>query len=296
MHGLIFVTWERYLAERFRGSVLKAYRDTLGETPETAPLASRVYDDEMLLAGVAAASQITKLSPETLLQEFGRYFLLNGLTRHLCAYLLTQVHSARDLLLTMHDAHQQMSRLPDGLTPPLFQYIVRSSHPNELIITYDSPRKLCPVLLGAIEGAAERYGEKVHIVEQTCMKQGDRACCFEIQFSVPEKIPLETPEQRERQQAKQHFARFILSCLPDNGGVSVTELQELLLLRGVSEKSTRPALLLEALHHLHHAGLVATTANQPGDRFVQRRYWCIPTSDSSHQDTSRSEKTVQVYQ
>src|SRR5947207_9991933 len=47
---------------------------------------------------------------DTLLWEYGRYFMLNGLTSHLCACLLTQVTNGRDLLLMMHTAHVQMRR------------------------------------------------------------------------------------------------------------------------------------------------------------------------------------------
>ncbi len=278
MHGLIFVTWEKYLSERFSGSVLSTYRETVGRTPATAPLASHVYEDDLLLAGVAAAHQITAVPVETLLREFGRYFITNGLTRHLCAYILTQVNSARDLLLAMHDAHQQMSRLPDGLTPPLFQYRTRTRKSSELTLIYDSPRKLCPLLIGAIEGAAKRYGEQVRIVERTCMKRGDSVCRFDIRFSASSTKPLEVAEQKERQQVKLHFAQTILSHLPENGGVTLTELQKTLALKGVKQKWIRPALLLEALRHLHHAGLVATTANHAGDDFVHRRYWRVSTS------------------
>ncbi len=164
MHGVIFVTWEKYLTERFRGSVLQQYRDAIGETVATSPLVSRVYDDAALLAGVSAASGITGVSADQLLREFGRYFITNGLTRYLCAYLLTQVHSVRDLLLMMHDAHKQMSHLPDGLTPPLFQYAALPHVPDGLLLVYDSPRKLCSVLFGAVEGAAQRYHEQVEKV------------------------------------------------------------------------------------------------------------------------------------
>lgn len=281
MQGLIFVTWEKYLSERFSGSVLREYRDKLGNALPTALLASRVYDDSVLLTGVAAASNITSVPVEILLREFGRYFITNGLTRHLCAYILTQVHSGRELLLAMHDAHQQMSRLPDGLTPPLFQYTTRNKNSNELTLIYDSPRKLCSVLIGAIEGAAERYGEQVHIFERTCMKRGNSACRFEIRFSASSKEVLETREQSERHQAKQHFAQYILSLLPNNGGGGVTlaELQKTLALRGIQQERIRPALLLEALRHLHYAGLVATTANHAGDDLMHRRYWRAPTSD-----------------
>src|SRR5438874_10717090 len=108
MQGLIFVTWEKYLSERFGSQFLNAYRDTIGETAASAPLASRVYDDATLLAGVGAACQLTNLPAEILLREYGRYFMLNGLTSHLCAYLLRQMHSGQDLLLTMQKAHFQM--------------------------------------------------------------------------------------------------------------------------------------------------------------------------------------------
>ena len=233
MHGLIFVTWEKYLSERFNGSVLRHYRITReGEVP-TPLLASRVYNDEILLAAVATASQITNVPAETLLREFGRFFMINGLTRHLCAYILTQVHSARELLLAMHDSHEQMSRLPESLTPPLFHYITQVEKSDELILIYDSPRKLCSVLLGAIEGAAECYGEQVHTVEQTCMKRGDFTCRFEIRFSASSTERTDTLEQMKRQQAKQQFDQFILSLLPDTGGLTLTELQKIVALKAL---------------------------------------------------------------
>jgi len=56
MHGLIFVTWEKYLVERFGSALLYQYRQEIGETAASAPLASQVYDDATLLAGVGAAT------------------------------------------------------------------------------------------------------------------------------------------------------------------------------------------------------------------------------------------------
>jgi predicted hydrocarbon binding protein len=278
MHGLIFVTWEKYLSGRVSVTVLQNYKHALeGKVPGPL-LASRVYSDDLLLAAVTVASQTAAIPVETLLREYGRYFITNGLTRHLCAYILTRVHSARELLLSMHDSHQQMSRLPESLTPPLFQYQTQANKPDELILIYDSPRKLCPVLMGAIEGAAERYEEQVQIVEQTCMNRGDFVCRFAVRFSASATSYQQTPEQREHEQTKQQFARFILSLLPDEDGWTLAEVQKQVVLRGVQKEWERPALLLEALRHLHHAGLAATTANHAGDNFVNRRYWRVPTA------------------
>ena len=36
MHGLIFVTWEKFLAERFGSGLLNDYRNAIGETAASA--------------------------------------------------------------------------------------------------------------------------------------------------------------------------------------------------------------------------------------------------------------------
>ena len=278
MHGLIFVTWEKYLTERFGNALLNSYRAAIGETPATSPLANRIYDDATLLAGVGEAVRLTRLPADTLLREYGRYFMLNGLTSHLCAYLLTQVHSGRELLLVMRDAHAQMRRTPDAITPPLFRYETTSFPRNTFTLVYDSPRQLCAVLLGAIEGAAERYGEQVQVIERTCMKQGAAACRFEVRFFAGSSRLLETPEQWARQEAQQQLANLVLEALPENNGITLAELQAWLYSRRVNPHQLRLSLLLTALHHLQHTGLVATTANQPGDNLSNRHYWRAPTS------------------
>lgn len=280
MHGLIFVTWEKYLNERYGEELLRQYREEIGETAATSPLTSRTYNDEVLLAGVQAACKLTGAPLDTILWEYGRYFIFNGLTSHLCAYLLSKVQNGRDLLLMMRKAHAQMRRLPDGLTPPLFEYEAISSSPQDLSLIYDSPRHLCALLWGAIEGAAQRYGQRVQVVEVSCMKHGAPVCRFDMRFTGPVSRPLEqleTPEQIAKRANQQQLENLILSVLPTEYGLTLTELQEHLRVWEIKAEQTRPALLLEGLRHLQHAGLVSSTANQPGDNLSNRRYWRTPT-------------------
>jgi hypothetical protein len=282
MHGLIFVTWEKFLADRFGETLLHQYRAAIGESAATAPLTSRTYDDAALLAGVGAACQLTHRPADTLLREYGRYFILNGLTSHLCAYLLTQVHSGAELLLTMRQAHAQMRRTPDSLTPPLFSYQVLSHDQNHLVLTYDSPRQVCAVAWGCIEGAAERYGERVAIAEQSCMKRGAAACQFEVHFyhSSAHALPQEQPTLlQEHQRARRQLADLVLSALPYSDGMTLSELRVVLQQRVASPDQLRPSVLLEALRHLQHVGLAASTSLQPAEDLLQRRYWRAPTSD-----------------
>ena len=279
MHGLIFVTWEKYLTERFGNSLLYAYREAIGETAASSPLASRLYDDTTLLAGVGAASRLTGVAADTLLQEYGRYFIINGLTSHLCDYVLSNVKSASELLRAMREVHSRLRQTHNGITPPLFTYEA-SAHPNEVRLVYDSQRKLCSVLWGAIEGAAERYGEQVRIVERSCMKHGAQVCRIEAQFSrsASEAPSLQRiPEQLAREAQQQELRRLVLASLPGYGtidGATLSDLQELLQRRGYADAhQLRPAVLLEAVQQLQFAGLVKSSANQPGDDLTHRRYW-----------------------
>ncbi|WP_069806095.1 heme NO-binding domain-containing protein [Thermogemmatispora onikobensis] len=277
MQGLIVVTWERYLYERFGKEFLEVYRKAIGLQSHTVPLASRIYKDEQWLIGVEAASKLTKLSPDTLLREYGRYFLLNGLTGHFCAYLLSQVRSGRALLLAMRDAHAQMRRASPQLIPPIFRYESISSNPNELLLIYDSPRHLCSLLWGTIEGAAERYGEAVRIIEVACMKHGAPECRLEVQFLSGKGQPAETPAQTTQRLARLRLAHLVLLALPEREGITLPELADRLRQRQVETEQLRPSFLLEALEHLQFAGLVQSNAGQ-GKELFRRRYWRAPTS------------------
>jgi hypothetical protein len=277
MHGLIFVIWEKYLGDRFGPQVLFDYRTAIGETPADAPLATRMYTDERLLEGVGVASQLTQLSAETLLREYGRYFIINGLTNYLCAYYLTKVHSGRELLLIMRMAHAQMRNLPDGVTPPLFEYAVHPTNPDILMLTYSSPRKLCALLFGAIEGSAQRFGDHVEIVEHTCMHRGADACRFEIHFTTSIRPPTQAPEneaQEKQRVARQRLMDYVLLILPGHEEQSIT----LMDIHGALQSEfgqLRLNILFEAIQHLQHAGLVGSTVNRPGDNLTNRRYWRV---------------------
>ncbi len=280
MHGLIFVTWEKYVSERFGPSLLQRYRSSIGETPASAPLASRVYDDATLLAGVGEAHKLTGFPVDTLLREYGQYFILNGLTRHLCAYLLEHVHSGRELLLCMRQAHAQMRLTPDALTPPLFAYEALPGEGNgALRLLYDSTRQLCPLLVGAIEGAAQRYDETVSIIERTCMRWGASVCSFDLHFSSATATlqhPQESTQQKALRARQQQLADLVLQALPTAEGLTWVELHRRMRSLPVAKDMLRPSMLLEAIQHLQHAGLVSSSSYLPGDTMDGRRYWRAP--------------------
>lgn len=112
------------------------------------------------------------------------------------------------------------------------------------------------------------------------MKEGASVCRFDLRFSSPTSHPLDllaTPEQIAKRANQQQLANLVLSVLPTQYGLTLNDLQEHLRIWDIKAQQLRPALLLEALHHLQHAGLVSSTANQPEDNLTNRRYWRAPT-------------------
>ena len=285
MHGLIFVTWEKYLEARFGADMLHRYRNAIGEGVYDAPLVNRVYDDSTLLAGVAEASRLTRMPARSLLYEYGSYFIANGLTRRKCAYLLSQAHNGRDLLLAMRAAHRQMSETSSAVTPPLFEYEAVSGPPDGLAVHYDSPRKLCSLLHGAFEGTARLFGEQALVHETQCMLKGAPECIFVVRFiPAPDSIPAGQMDdtQQERWQTRRALADLVYSVLPDQDGMTLQEVQERLRQRGAQGNQLRPFLILEAITLLHHAGWATSTAitNDPADELGNRRYWRLQPADS----------------
>lgn len=295
MKGIIFVVWEKYLNERFGEKFLEQYRQSLGEGKDNLPLTGRTYPDEMLVKGLQIANKMSLLSEDRLMFEYGRYFMLNGLVEYLCGYLLAQAWNGYDLLLLMRDAHAQMRRTPDGVMPPLFSYEVLSQDHNHMILTYDSQRKLCSLLEGAIHGAAERFGEKAYTKELTCMKRGAPVCRMEVRFTGESWAKRATPEIIEREKerlSKQGLTNLLLQILPRNEQ-SAMGLNDIKLALDQHRGPYFPEIYkqqrhLEQLHisqvytslaKLQQLGLVASTINSKDDTFLNRRYWLAPTSD-----------------
>lgn len=52
-------------------------------------------------------------------------------------------------------------------------------------------------------------------------------------------------------------------------------LERLKLFHTVNASLLRPAVLVEALYQLQFAGYAMSTASEPGDTMLQRRYWRI---------------------
>ena len=287
MHGIIFVSWDRFLQTTFGDFFFQRYRAEMKQKGHLISLMNQTYPDEHLIQALTFVCQQQQISMDALLRSFGQYYIVNELTGFVCAALLQKVKSAKELLLVMADAHLQLKQASREMhtshliSPPIFRYELIPGRPDRLIVVYQDPRQLCPLLQGAIEGAAIRYHEKVNILHdpKMCMRHGAHACRLLVQF-VPLKNRLaheeSTPPERVRHQ--EEIRSLILQALPRDVQKALTAYQLAEAIRYLTPISQKvPALRMcqldAALRQLMAIGLVAST-----NTFSHCRYWRVSST------------------
>jgi predicted hydrocarbon binding protein len=176
MHGIILVelkmfveaklgagAWDRLLATNEKG--LASYKTT------------QSYPDSEVQRIVAAVSRDTHLPADAIFEDFGEF-----VAPHLLAMypsLLSPEWRTLDVIehteQTIHAVVRQEH--PDALPPYLR---VHRTAPGEIVIFYDSPRKLCFIAKGIVKGLARQFGEVIGITERRCMHAGAPDCTLVI--------------------------------------------------------------------------------------------------------------------
>jgi predicted hydrocarbon binding protein len=176
VHGLIFVSFRDYLVAE-HGPATEAHI----MAGEGRYFVSEGYPDERFTGLVERACRSTGMPHDELLREFGAFTAEKTFAR-LYPALFDLSGTARSFLLTVESRIHQVVRvaMPDALPPELD---VAELGDDGVAIVYTSPRRLCSMLRGLVEGTARRYGEAAHIDEPRCMLRGDGQCTLEVRFS-----------------------------------------------------------------------------------------------------------------
>jgi hypothetical protein len=175
MHGLIFASFRDYLLTEHGAEV--AHEVTEGEPQYTL---SEAYPDEQFLALLERACEQTGASADEILFEFGVFTAATTFAR-LYSVLFRISPTARDFLLTVETPIHDVVRvaLPDARPP---QLAVTDLGADGLEIVYTSPRRICAMLRGLVEGTGRVYDETLEVEEPECMHRGDPACRVVVRF------------------------------------------------------------------------------------------------------------------
>lgn len=181
MKGIIFNQLESMVTESFG---VEAWDQIIAGSALSVPdgvfIGPRNYPDEDLFAIVATASAATGKPAEELVRAFGRYLFpkLAGLY----PVFFKPGMTAKSFLLSVDRViHVEVRKLHGEAGLPMISYEDKSA--NELVVVYQSPRNLCDLALGLIEGVGEHFKESVAIEHAECRKRGAAACRIACTFS-----------------------------------------------------------------------------------------------------------------
>ncbi|MEM7305422.1 MAG: heme NO-binding domain-containing protein [Planctomycetota bacterium] len=177
MKGVIFKHFESFVGESFGFDVFEEILESTQLQTRTAFVGPETYPDEDLVALLTTAVQRLGISPADALEAFGKYLFGRLVTQH--PDFVERVSDLKSFLLTVEDViHVEVRKLFPGAVTPSFEY--EDTAPDRLVIRYRSPRKLCALFRGLLQGAAERFEQPVSYEELACLHEGADACCFDI--------------------------------------------------------------------------------------------------------------------
>ena len=176
MHGVIFASFSDYVTARFGADT---GRQVFAHEP--IYLLSEAYDDERLFGLVERTAAATDVGAAELVRDFGVFTAETTFARLYPAFFAV-AGDARSFLLTVEDRIHELVRatIPQARPPQLH---VEPLGDDGARIAYTSPRQLCILLTGLVEGTAHHYGERADVTESACMRRGDPACLFDIRFT-----------------------------------------------------------------------------------------------------------------
>lgn len=177
MKGIVFNLLEEVLTGSHGPDAWDSLLDTAGLDGTYTSLGS--YPDENMHALVAAAAQALGTTPFDVLRWFGKG-AMPLLAKRYPGFFSAQ-QSARSFVLSVNNIiHPEVRKVCPGADVPTFEF---SDAPDgALLMGYRSPRRLCALAQGFVEGAGAHYGEEVRFQHQQCMHHGDEKCLCHISF------------------------------------------------------------------------------------------------------------------
>lgn len=178
MKGVIFNLLEEAVIDQFGDA---AWDDLLDAAQvEGAYTSLSSYPDSEIMALVAAASGRLSLSPAAILRWFGKS-AIPSLAVHYPDFFKAP-GNVRNFLLSVNTIiHPEVRKLYSGAGCPHFQFQEKGT--GELVIGYSSPRKMCALAEGFIDGAADHFGEKVKVSHRGCMHDGSPECSLVVEWA-----------------------------------------------------------------------------------------------------------------
>lgn len=175
MKGVVFNLLEQVVVREYGENVWDDLLDDAGLAGTYTSLGS--YPDEEIMSLVAAAAAALKLPPDEVLRWFGRR-AMPLLAGHYPVFFTPHQDTMSFVMSVNAIIHPEVRKLYAGAGCPNFHF--EKDESGALLMGYNSPRKLCALAHGFIEGAGDHYGQTAAVEHPLCMHRGDERCLLRI--------------------------------------------------------------------------------------------------------------------
>ena len=176
MHGLILTELKRFAGAQLGPAAWQGLLQEAG-LEQRLYVSSGKYPDSEVTAIVRGLASRTGKDAQDLLAEFGR-FIAPTLLSAFKPFIKPEWKTLEMIEHTEENIHRAARLHDPSATPPRLQ--VRRVNPQQVVIIYDSQRKLCSVAKGIAQGVAEHYRERVEISDLACMLRGKPSCTIAV--------------------------------------------------------------------------------------------------------------------
>jgi predicted hydrocarbon binding protein len=176
VHGIIFSELKKYVDTKFGGST---WQTLLSEAGLGSKLYMTIqsYPDADAVALVMTASRLTGKPAPAILQDFGE-FIAPDLVNMYHSLVRPEWKTLELLENVEKTIHTVVRSRHEGAAPA--QIRCERVGANELVLTYQSARKMCPVAVGIVKGLGKHYNQQVSVTETSCMHRGASACTMTV--------------------------------------------------------------------------------------------------------------------
>lgn len=178
MKGIVFNLLEEAVCAAHGSDAWADLIDAAGVSGVYTSLGS--YPDEDVVALVQAAARMLGQPDHEILRWFGRAAM--PMLAHRYGDFFKGHDGARSFVLSVNAIiHPEVRKLYSGAGCPHFHF--EEGGDGALLIGYRSPRRLCHLAHGFVEGASDHFGETVKIEHLQCMLEGHALCRMAARWS-----------------------------------------------------------------------------------------------------------------
>ncbi len=170
MYGLVNRAIEELVIERAGRPLWEAVKRK-ADVRLSGFVSMESYPDSLTYDLVSAASEVLGASPEEILHDFGRHWILFTARSAYGGLFQMAGDSLADFLSNLDAMHSRLATTMPELVPPSFTTIVESE--NVYRVRYESTREgLAPMVVGLLSGLGELFETPVEVEHVVTRSEG----------------------------------------------------------------------------------------------------------------------------